>query len=134
MNQGLSKLIHHYQLAVKQAVELMMQSGIPKPARPTAWVETDISQHGKLLGGISYFKHGYGCAVNLPSGKVDFDFGDEGQIDGFDIWRLTGFAKGRLSEYGFSTENEVKVAFEDAIKSGSILQSNYILCYVADSA
>jgi len=31
-----------------------------------------------IAGGIRYFKHGYGCAVSLPAGKVDFDFGEQG--------------------------------------------------------
>lgn len=53
----------------------------------------DIPFRGQLEGGISYFKHGIGCAVGLATGTVDFDFGDDGEIDGVDLDRLTGFAR-----------------------------------------
>ena len=33
---------------------------------------------------------------------MDFDFGEHGQIDGFDAWRLARFAGSRLREYGFA--------------------------------
>ncbi|KQT36002.1 hypothetical protein [Methylophilus sp. Leaf414] len=134
MNLSLAKLIHDYQLAVHEAVKLIVDSGIQKPSTPAEWVENDIPQVGKLKHGIKYFKHGFGCVVHLPSGKVDFDFGAEGQIDGFDLWRLTGFATDRLKEYGFLTEADLKEAFSHEIKAGNIVQSDYILCYRANES
>ena len=131
MIDGLAQLIYDYQGAVRTAVALLEGSGILKPATPDAWVGLDIPQRGELQGGVRYFKHGYGCAVNLPSGKVDFDFGAEGQIDGFDLWRLVGFAEGRLIAYGFSSEQDVKSAFQSAEQSGKIVRSDYILYYLA---
>jgi hypothetical protein len=134
MNQGLAQLIRDYQAAVEKAVELLECSGIPRPATPTDWVGYDIPQRGQLAGGVNYFKHGYGCAVFLPSGKVDFDFGAEGQINGFDLWRLTGFAGKWLKNYGFTSEQAVKSAFQSAIESGEIVPSAYILHYLAPNA
>ena len=131
MIDGLAQLIHDYQDAVRTAVALLESSGIPKPATPDDWVGLDIPQRGELQGGVRYFKHGYGCAVNLPSGKVDFDFGAGGQIDGFDLWRLVGFAEGRLMTYGFPSEQDVKSAFQSAEQSGKIVRSDYILYYLA---
>ena len=131
MIDGLAQLICDYQGAVRTAVALLEGSGIPKPATPDAWAGLDIPQRGELQGGVRYFKHGYGCAVNLPSGKVDFDFGAEGKIDGFDLWRLVGFAEGRLITYGFSSEQDVKSAFQLAEQSGEIVRSDYILFYLA---
>ena len=96
-----------------------------------AWVDCDIPQHGELYGGARYFKHGYGCAVHLPSAKVDFDFGAQGQIDGFDLWRLVDFAARGLAKYGFSSEQAVKTAFQAAVESGEIVASEYILYYLA---
>jgi hypothetical protein len=62
----------------------------------------------ELNGGIRYYKHGFGCAVHLPDGGVDFDFGDKGEIDGFAASRLIGFSEGCLDQYRFSSEEELK--------------------------
>ncbi|MEX0161698.1 hypothetical protein MRBLPD1_000152 [Pseudomonas brassicacearum] len=134
MNNQLINLISDYQSSVRTAVELMQQSGIPLPLSCTDWLETDIPQQGELEGGIRYFKHGYGCAVSLPTGKVDFDFGEQGEIGGFDIWRLAGFAGTRLTEYGFDTEDALKGSFQAAVKAGSLVYSGYILYYIAGVA
>lgn len=50
-----------------------------------------------------YCKQGFGCAVDGPTWSVDFDFGDEGQIDGSDVWRLYAFARKRLADYEFDS-------------------------------
>ena len=131
MNQHLLRLIFDYQACVRTAVDLMQQSGIPLPATNTDWVGTDVPQRGNLNGGISYFKHGYGCAVDLPSGRVDFDFGEHGEIDGFDVWRLAGFAGSRLPEYGFTSKAALNECFKSEVATGSLVFSGYILHYVA---
>ena len=95
------------------------------------WACLDIPQQGELSGGVKYFKHGYGCAVHLPSGTVDFDFGEQGQITGFDAWRLIGFAAGGLGAYGFSSEQDIKNDFQASVEAGEIVSSNFILCYLA---
>ena len=94
----------------------------------------DIPQLGKLIGGIPYFKHGFGCKVKLPRGAVDFDFGEQGQINGFDLWRLLDFAGSRLFKYGFSSEAALKQCFEDEEKAGRLVYSGYILYYLVDSS
>jgi hypothetical protein len=134
MDNHLARLISDYQASVRAAVELMQQSGIPRPATNTDWAIADIPQRGELKGGIPYFKHGYGCAVRLPSGAVDFDFGEHGEIDGFDAWRLIGFAGSRLSEYGFAGEISFNECFKAAVAAGSLVYSGYILHYIADAA
>ncbi len=120
MTDSLTQLIHDYQAAVRTAIALLEGSGISRPATPFAWVLLRIPQSGELSGGVHYFKHGYGCTVYLPFREVDFDFGKEGQIDGFDLWRLVDFAKDRLNTYGFTSEQDVKAAFQAAVKSGKI--------------
>ena len=134
MDNHLARLISDYQASVRAAVELLQQSGIPLPATDADWAATDIPQRGELDGGIPYFKHGYGCAVRLPAGSVDFDFGEHGEIDGFDAWRLVGFAGSRLSEYGFPSEASLNECFKAEVAAGSLVYSGYILHYIADAA
>ncbi|MBD7987437.1 hypothetical protein H9645_05285 [Luteimonas sp. Sa2BVA3] len=134
MDSNLARLISDYQVNVRAAVELMRQSGIPLPATNTDWAATDIPQRGELKGGVAYFKHGYGCAVRLPAGTVDFDFGEHGEIYGFDAWRLVGFAGPRLPEYGFVSEASFNECFKAEVAAGSLVYSGYILYYIADAA
>ncbi|NIL14820.1 hypothetical protein AU074_29460 [Pseudomonas sp. ATCC PTA-122608] len=133
MNNQLAMLISDYQASVAAAVDMMQRSGIPRPPTNTDWVVTDIPQRGELEGGVRYFKHGYGCAVSLPTGTVDFDFGDRGEIDGFDAWRLASFAGDKLSDYGFADEDAITECFKAEVAAGSLVYSGYILYYVADN-
>ncbi len=134
MNGDLARLIAAYQASVRVAICLMKKSGIPLPATNTEWTGIDIPDRGELDGGISYFKHGYGCAVRLPDGAVDFDFGANGEIDGFDAWRLVSFAGKKLDEYGFANEAMLNACFKDEVAAGSLIYSGYILHYVAENS
>lgn len=131
MNTQLFRLITKYQHAVHEAVILLSRSGIKMPLSCDNWLNTDIPAHGELLGGIRYFKHGYGCKVNLPSGTVDFDFGRSGEICGFDPWRLFNFAGSSLSEYQFADLDELRACFDLELSAGKIIFSGYILYYLS---
>jgi hypothetical protein len=132
MNNQLAMLISDYQTSVAAAVALMQRSGITRPPTNWAWVGTDIPKRGELEGGVRYFKHGYGCAVSLPTGTVDFDFGAHGDIHGFDAWRLAGFAGDKLSAYGFADEDAMTECFNAEVAAGTLVYSGYIHYYVAD--
>lgn len=131
MDTRLLRLISDYQAAVSRAVELIVASGIQRPASNTSWADLDIPQKGKLNGQIRYYKHGYGCAVHFSDEAVDFDFGSNGKIDGFDAWRLLGFAGARLRGYGFSSDKELKDAFNTAAQCGHLRFSGYLLYYLS---
>ncbi|WP_426180941.1 DUF6896 domain-containing protein [Pseudomonas sp. TWRC1-2] len=121
MNNQLAILISDYQASVGVAVAMMQRSGIPLPTTNVDWV------------GIRYFKHGYGCAVSLPTGTVDFDFGAHGEIDGFDVWRLADFAGDKLSAYGFADEDALNTCFDAEVAAGALMYCGYILYYLADA-
>ncbi|MDQ0627265.1 DUF6896 domain-containing protein [Paraburkholderia graminis] len=128
----LSGLIADYQKSVHAAVVLMQRSGIPMPFSSADWIEMNLSPYGELEGGIHYFKHGAGCKVDLASGTVDFDFGERGEIGGFDAWRLTEYAGGRLAQYGFDTKAVLDDCFAAAVTAGFLVGSGYNQYYVAD--
>ncbi len=130
MNIALVDLVSDYLAAVSTAVRLMHESGLPLPATNTAWAINGIPQSGTLHGGVRYYKHGYGCAVHLRGGVVDFDFGANGETTGFDLWRLSAFASERLPQYGFKGEDALKSAFEQAVASEELQYSGYILYYL----
>ncbi|MBV6826444.1 hypothetical protein [Pseudomonas sp. PD9R] len=133
MDTNLSRVITNYQICVRKAVELMQRSGIPLPSTSLDWIDTDIPNHGKLKGDIPYYKHGHGCTVYSSDGKIDFDFGEDGEIDGFDLWRLSNFAKLRPSEHGHINEKLMEKLFAESVKNGSIIHSGYLLYYIANT-
>src|SRR5579863_3535448 len=118
MDSRLAKLIADYQSRVSDAVAMLGEAGIPRPASNTEWAASDAPEQGSLTDGFTYHKHGFGCAVAGPSWGVDFDFGDKGEIDGFDIWRLCAFARERLSEYGFESDEEIELAVRRVAETG----------------
>jgi hypothetical protein len=130
MNQQLKSLIESYLSAVNEAIELLVASGIALPKSNTEWAISGINQRGELKNGIKYFKHGYGCAVHLSSGPVDFDFGPKGEYNGFDEWRLWGFLQNSKLPKFFKSESELKQEFRRAIENGELTFSGYILYFL----
>jgi hypothetical protein len=59
------------------------------------------------FGGRPYVVHGTGCRAETPEGEVDFDFGPNGSIPGFDPWKLYGFARDRRETYPWLPEREL---------------------------
>ncbi|UGQ47309.1 DUF6896 domain-containing protein [Massilia endophytica] len=131
MDERLRYLIDEYQSAVKFATSLMYRSGINMPQSDYAWAHMDIAPSGTLDVGVQYHKHGAGCMVELQSGTVDFDFGANGEIDGFDLWKLTQFVAHSDIDYGFESETEIEHAYNAALQSGEMLGSHRSLHYLA---
>src|SRR5688500_12495031 len=103
MDPRLMELIKAYQARVLDAVHCLERAGSGRPASNTEWVGMAVPR-GELVPGYQFHKHGFGCAVRGPDWSVDFDFGDHGEIDGFDLSRLKAFAAQRIDRYGFETE------------------------------
>jgi hypothetical protein len=133
MDKRLSLLIDDYLASVSSAVELLELSGVTRPASNTEWACNGVAHTGVLSGGVEYFKHGYGCMVRLKSGPVDFDFGEKGEINGFDVWRLAGFAEGKLGQYGFTAKTELETLFKAEVAAGEIIYSGYINHYLRET-
>lgn len=121
MDYRLSNLIDDYLQAVRTACTLMQKSGIALPYTSGEWVETDHSKFITLNEGTAFYKHGVGCWVDLPDGRVDFDFGRLGEISGLDAWRLGNFAKHRDETYGFADNKELIGVFNLAVSQGLLL-------------
>jgi len=130
MDQRLATLIADYLASVSLALRLLQEAGIALPRSNTEWACNGIAQTGILPGGTKYFKHGYSCAVHLEGGTVDFDFGEKGETNGFDAWRLSAFAADTLGQYGFHSEKELLACFKAEVATGTLVYSGYILHYL----
>ena len=131
MAPELRSLIDQYQFAVATGInKLSSQLDLELPISNRDWAFLDIPQK-QDFGTWHYYKHGYGCAVWMNGLYVDFDFGDDGQIDGFDLGRLMSFAKENNLEPFCSSQNDLESAFMEAKDLGDIVASDYILYYLA---
>jgi hypothetical protein len=129
MDSRLANLIASYQAAVAECVQALVDAGATLPTRDYEWPPGGFPAIGKLPDGRDYFCHGVGCAVRSRRGRtVDFDFGENGEIDGFDKTRLLTFVGATPQKYGFETRDEISDSF-DAAKS-EFAFSGYILYHL----
>lgn len=131
MDPRFLKLITDYQKRVAEAVAALERAGFSRPRSDAEWAGAEGPKRGESLSGYRFFKHGYGCGVQGPGFTLDFDFGESGQIDGFEVSRLKAFAANRLEDYGLQSPAEVDALFAEARDAGELAFSGYILFYLA---
>ncbi|UII73788.1 hypothetical protein LVW35_11670 [Pseudomonas sp. HN11] len=89
--QPLENLITEYLAQVKKVTDLLEHSfGTKNILR--LWRSKKIPQRGSVTDDITYELHGIGCRVYLAEICIDFDYGPDDRIDGFDPWRLYIYA------------------------------------------
>ena len=134
MDDRLKSIIYDYQNAVSKSIGILESNNIKRPASPIDWVsDRTFSGMGEFKDGTKYFKHGFGCSIKTPDFSVDFDFGDNGEINGFDLSRLENFTKGKLHNYSISNSEELNSLFSMACKTTELIFSGYILWYLSES-
>ncbi|WP_446739719.1 DUF6896 domain-containing protein [Pseudomonas sp. TH15] len=85
------------------------------------WRSKKIERCGEIINGIQYELHGVGCAIHFPTESVDFDYGSNNRIDGFDAWRLYIYASDRPLKYKkYCDKKIVEKELNEYIASGRI--------------
>lgn len=90
-----------------------------------------IEKSGKIEGLRHYSFHGLGLYAMRKNCKVDFDFGLNDRIDGFDSWRLHQFAESRTESRGLWTQETIQSELDKLEANGEIskmkndISSNY---------
>lgn len=131
MKSELRNLIEAYRTAASEPIPRLSEAlGFKLPITNTRWVGLDIPHKGITGDGLQYFKHGYGVAIKFDGGAIDIDFGDEGEYDGFDGWRLFRFAKDSNFHTPYKDHREVEADIKDAEAKGQLRYSGYILYYL----
>lgn len=97
------------------------------------WRTKAIKRCGRVTRGVKYELHGIGCRINLSTGSVDFNYGPNGEINGFDVWRLYNFARERPSKYKkYCDKKNIEKELEEhinlkKIKKMSAISNLYVL-------
>lgn len=71
----------------------------------------------------SYSFHGCGLYAKLKDLEIDFDFGDNNRVDGFDAWRLKAFAENKPKLYHmFNSEKSIQKELGKLEEMGKIFK------------
>ena len=116
--QTLEDLITEYLAQVKKATDLLELSFGTKNILEL-WRSKKIPKRGIVTDDITYELHGIGCRVYLSEICVDFDYGPDERVDGFDSWRLYTYAcevPHRFKKY--INQNTLKREFDEYVEKG----------------
>lgn len=117
-NQTLENLISGYLAHVKKATDLLELAFGTKNILGL-WRSKKILQRGSLTDNTTYEPHGIGCRVYLSGICIDFDYGPDGRVDGFDPWRLYIYACELPRKYKkFTNKEYLESEFLEYLKLG----------------
>jgi hypothetical protein len=120
MHSDFLSLITDFSATVaRRFAQLQREAGVVVPASRIAWATNGLKK-GTLSDGAIFSKHGVGCLIEAEEGGVDFDFGDHGEIDGFDAWRLLQFAEISNGRHTFEDKNKIQALIDSALAAGEI--------------
>ena len=125
MQPVLDTLIDRFRKAQDIAVDtLIHRLNIPQPETNRAWpsycAENWLHQT-RELNGIGIYAHGYGVELKIDGFTIDFDWGANGEPDGFDGWRLHKFNTENPSEIVCS-HNDVNDWLKQAHVDGKLIK------------
>ena len=116
MLRELEDMIERFRFAQDNAAKLLFQEiALPIPASNRDWVTYSIESgltSKRQLSGFPIRVHGFGIEISLAEYTIDFDFGDAGELDGFDAWRL----------WNFYEENQIP-QFADQLQIAAMLKT-----------
>lgn len=69
---------------------------------------------------VAIYCHGFGVELRFDELVIDFDWGDKGQGDGFDGWRLYNFALDNCLGIGVS-DIELNEWIDRAVATGTLI-------------
>ncbi|SEO38667.1 hypothetical protein [Pseudomonas sp. ok266] len=119
-DKNLENLITDFLSKVESGTELLQKKfGTRNILR--LWRSKQIERCGEITDEIKYELHGVGCAIHFPSESVDFDYGSNSRIDGFDVWRLYIYASDRPHIYEkYCDKKTLEKEFKELISSNRI--------------
>ena len=125
MNPSLDMLIGSFRRAQDVAVATLTgKLGIPRPASNRDWLRV-CAEHRlyqiKELEGVQICAHGYGIELIIGDLTIDFDWGENGEPDGFDAWRLWIHAEESCRNVD-CTEASVQEWLDSATRDGELVK------------
>lgn len=128
MNPVLADMIGRFRqaqdLGVAAVIEVLGPAlGVRPPASNVEWVV----MCGELglykiceCNGVGVYAHGFGIELIFDDLTIDFDWGDSGEPDGFDAWRLWNFVRANEIAVDCASLSQVRSWLEEAEALGEL--------------
>lgn len=129
MKPELDTLIDRFRAAQDIGVDAFVRVlKLPLPVSDQAWISYCLKNGIQLvdqINGVPVYAHGHGIEIKLDGLTIDFDWGPNGEPDGFDAWRL----------YNFTLDNETHVTcthleviswLEEAREKGEVVRRGHL--------
>ena len=130
MTQNLQKLISLFLAKVREAEDIMKANF--NIEEPMCYRQAGIARVGQI-GTYSYSFHGIGCRFRFGEFNVDYDYAENGRIDGFDLWRLSRFGEQFEEFKDYISSGEIELDFKAADKSNKIVKFKQESLYHAEN-
>lgn len=128
MNQELERIIRLFNAAQERAIEVLEQEfGCHRPETSDDFIfrcVPVIREANYVAGGYKIRPHGIGMAIKIDGTHIDFDFGANGEFNGFDSWRLFEFIQSNNIKSRISSEEKMIELVDLAISRGYIIKDN----------
>lgn len=126
MNPELDSLIERFREAQDIGVRtLTEQLQIPQPASNREWpvvcIDHQIDRRCRRKE-IDIYTHGFGIELKIEDLTIDFDWGENGEPDGFDAWRLYNYTLDNGGPESF-THDSIQTIIDDALAAGELIKS-----------
>jgi hypothetical protein len=119
----ITDLILDFQKTAKLVVDKFIEKYGTTEMFHTGRSKTIIPRKGSLDFIQEYSFHGGGLYAKLKGVEIDFDFGENDRIDGFDAWRLKHFAESKSDLYSmFNTEGLIQAELDKLLLAGKIFK------------
>jgi hypothetical protein len=134
MHPVLANLINRFRAAQDYGVALVRDVlggalGVRLPTSNHEWVticaECGLYQIG-WVNGIEVYAHGYGIELTVDGLTIDFDWGDRGEPDGFDGWRLWNHVRGNGLPPADESFSQVRAWLEEAAARGELTRDTFL--------
>jgi len=134
MHHVLADMIARFRDAQDRAVGVLVgvladTLGIRVPTSNREWV-TICAECGlyntRRVNGIEVYAHGFGIELVLDGVTIDFDWGDAGEPDGFDAWRLWNFIRVNELPVACDSYAQVRSWLEEAAASGELTRDQLL--------
>jgi hypothetical protein len=115
-------IIEDYVSRVRQSVKLL-QTRFGEDDLLRAVRDRKIPKRGSIDDyGITFNFHGIGCRIDGKDANIDFDFGPDGTVGGFDSWRLMQFIENSANyDSKMFTQEKLDSDIQDLVTSGVVL-------------
>jgi hypothetical protein len=134
MQPALLSLIKRFRSAQDRGVAFIVDVlgptlGVRLPNDPRDWVaicgETGL-YNARWINGVGVYSHGYGIELVFGGLTIDFDWGEAGEPDGFDVWWLWNFARLNPCPEPCPEHAQVRAWLEDAVAANELARDFFL--------